>query len=70
MISTHLWRRPVTRRLRYLQARKLRIETDPPLPIQIDGESLGETPFEAEVKPQAVELVVGARYSRRSAGDR
>jgi diacylglycerol kinase (ATP) len=64
------WRRPVTRRLRYLQARNLRIEANPPLPIQIDGESLGETPFAAEVKPQAVDLVVGARYSRRSANGR
>jgi YegS/Rv2252/BmrU family lipid kinase len=60
------WRRPVPRRLRYVRSRELRIETVPPLPVQIDGESLGETPLEAEVLPEAVQLVVGARYSRRS----
>jgi diacylglycerol kinase family enzyme len=60
------WRRPRTRRLRHLQARRLRIEADPPLPVQIDGESLGETPFATEVLPAAVRLIVGARYGRRS----
>jgi diacylglycerol kinase family enzyme len=59
------WRRPKTRRLRHLRARELRIEAEPPLPVQIDGESLGSTPFAASVVPAAVELIVGSRYDRR-----
>jgi YegS/Rv2252/BmrU family lipid kinase len=63
------WRRPMSRRLRHLQARQLRVEANPRLPVQIDGESVGTTPFLAEVHANAVHLVVGARYNRRSAGE-
>ncbi|MFO7653024.1 MAG: diacylglycerol kinase family lipid kinase [Candidatus Krumholzibacteriia bacterium] len=65
LLRMFTWRRPA-RRLRYLDARSVRIDADPPLPVQIDGESLGATPFAADVLPGAVRLVVGSRYLRRT----
>ena len=41
-------------------ARKLRLITDPPLPISIDGEVLGRTPATVEVAECAIEVVVPA----------
>ena len=40
--------------------RRLRIITDPPLPISIDGEVLGRTPATVEVAECAIEVVVPA----------
>ena len=42
------------------QARKLKLITDPPLPISIDGELLGHTPATVEVAEMAIEVVVPA----------
>lgn len=48
-------------RLRYYRGREIRVEADPPLTVQIDGERLGSTtPFVATVKPGALNLVVPA----------
>ena len=45
-------------KLRYhWQAKKIRIETDPPMKINLDGEIIGETPSEIEVVPQAVSVL-------------
>jgi YegS/Rv2252/BmrU family lipid kinase len=41
-------------------SRKLRLITDPPLPISIDGEVLGRTPATVEVAERAIEVVVPA----------
>jgi YegS/Rv2252/BmrU family lipid kinase len=41
-------------------ARKLKLVTDPPLPISIDGELLGHTPATVEVAEMAIEVVVPA----------
>jgi YegS/Rv2252/BmrU family lipid kinase len=41
-------------------ARKLRLITDPPLPISIDGEVLGHTPATVEVAEGVIEVVVPA----------
>jgi len=57
-----VWRGPRARRMTNFQAREVRIDADPPLPVQIDGEILGTTPVEARVLPAAVKLVVGPRY--------
>ena len=46
--------------VRDFAARRVRIETDPPLPISIDGEVLGHTPAVAEVAECAIEVVVPA----------
>jgi diacylglycerol kinase (ATP) len=46
--------------------RRFRVETDPPRPVQADGELLGMTPFDVTVVPGAVQLLVPAaqRYTR------
>ncbi len=41
-----------------LRGRRFRIESDVPVPIQVDGESAGSTPAEIEVLPGALEVVV------------
>jgi diacylglycerol kinase (ATP) len=41
-----------------LRARRVRIEADPPLPIEADGEILGTTPATFEVIPQAIRVKV------------
>jgi diacylglycerol kinase family enzyme len=46
-------------RLRYFRGREIVVEADPPLPVQIDGERLDRTtPFEAKVRPRALNVVV------------
>ncbi len=40
------------------QSRKVRIETEPVLPMQVDGDVLTETPQTAEILPVAMEVVV------------
>ncbi|MEZ4386538.1 MAG: diacylglycerol kinase family lipid kinase [Candidatus Krumholzibacteriia bacterium] len=57
-----VWRGPRARRMTHFKAREVRIDADPPLPVQIDGEVLGTTPVEARILPRAVKLVVGPRY--------
>ncbi|WP_419163755.1 diacylglycerol/lipid kinase family protein [Candidatus Palauibacter sp.] len=42
----------------FFQARRVRIEADPPVAIQIDGEPRGVTPIEAEVAPLAACILV------------
>jgi len=49
--------------LRYFQAKKkVRISSRPPLPTQIDGDPLGETPLEVEVIPGGVRVLVPETY--------
>lgn len=45
-------------RMIFLQARKVFIESDPPVAIQIDGEPRGETPIEAEMEPLVGRILV------------
>lgn len=45
-------------RMLFFQARKVRIEADPPVATQVDGEPHGETPIEAEVDPLAGRILV------------
>lgn len=40
--------------VKYLQGQKVRIETDPPSLVQVDGDLLGHTPVEFEILPQAI----------------
>jgi lipid kinase, YegS/Rv2252/BmrU family len=42
---------------RDFRGRSLRIETDPPLPISIDGEVLAETPVTARIAPRIIEVM-------------
>ncbi|GAA5484298.1 diacylglycerol/lipid kinase family protein [Haloferula sargassicola] len=63
-----LWRL-LTRRyegateLRYFSAEKIKVEADPPLNLEIDGEPIGKTPFEAHVIPGGAMLVVPREYA-------
>jgi len=54
--------RPSARKetVRDFRGPKLRILTEPPLPISIDGEVLGRTPATIEVAERAIEVVVPA----------
>ena len=40
------------------QARRIHIESDVPVPVQIDGDPAGFTPLEIEVLPKALEVLV------------
>lgn len=42
----------------YARGRTIRVETHPVRPVQLDGEPLGETPFEVSVVPGAVKIVI------------
>ncbi|MDD3826384.1 MAG: diacylglycerol kinase family lipid kinase [Anaerolineae bacterium] len=44
--------------LGYWQGREIRIESDPPQPVVIDGEDCGETPIEITVMPGALIVLV------------
>lgn len=44
-------------RLSYFRGRRIRVEADPPLPVQADGELLGTTPFEVDVSASALNVV-------------
>jgi len=56
--------------LLYRSGRRIRVDTDPVGPTQADGELLGETPFEVEVEPRAVELLVPRAADRSGASGR
>jgi YegS/Rv2252/BmrU family lipid kinase len=60
------WRYKASSQLHHFQARKVVIATDPPVPVQIDGEDVGLTPLEAEIVPGGVHLIVGARYREKA----
>jgi len=46
--------------LREFRGRTFRIETDPPLPLSIDGEVLAKTPVTAAVAQKAIRMIVPA----------
>lgn len=52
-------------RVRIIRGRQVRIETDPPRPMQADGELLGLTPVNIRVEPNAVRVLVPHATPRR-----
>jgi len=44
----------------YRQARKIALVSDPPVPVQLDGDSAGMTPVEIVVVPRALQVVLPA----------
>jgi len=42
-----------------LRGKSIKIESEPPVPAELDGEVVGETPLDIEVLPQAIELIRG-----------
>lgn len=51
--------------VRIITGRHVRIETDPPRPMQADGELLGLSPVEIGVEPNAIRLLVPSAAPRR-----
>ena len=51
------------RDLQYFDAEHIRVEAEPPLKLEIDGEPIGETPFEAKVVPAGAVLIVPQKYA-------
>lgn len=50
----------------HMASSRIRIDADPPLTVQVDGEALGVTPLTAEVVANGARLVVPAAYLRAS----
>jgi diacylglycerol kinase (ATP) len=44
--------------IEHWQARQIKIEVDPPQPVQVDGEMVGDTPISAEILPGALKVIV------------
>ncbi len=51
--------------VRVISGRHIRIETDPPRPMQADGELLGLTPVDIRVEPNALRLLIPQLPPRR-----
>ena len=66
-ILWRMWRGGVSndRRVRIIRGRHVRIETDPPRPMQADGEVLGMTPVDIRVEPNAIRVLVPRVTPRR-----
>ena len=45
-------------RVRYYRAKRVRVESAPAMPGQIDGEAFDDTPAEIELKPKALQFIV------------
>ena len=56
------WRHRSTSCMHNFQSPHVIVRTDPPVDVQIDGENIGMTPLEVEIKPQGVLIFVGPRY--------
>ena len=50
----------------HAQAREITIESDPPQPVQIDGEMAGETPVEIKVMPGQVRILAKAQAAAKA----
>jgi diacylglycerol kinase (ATP) len=62
-VAALLWRLGLRRytgdrRMLFLQAHEVLVESDPPMPTQVDGEVLGATPFRARSVPGGVHVLV------------
>ena len=56
------------RNVRYLTAeRSIVISADQPLPIQADGEIIGDTPIQIQVVPDALKVIVPATLPQPTA---
>ena len=45
-------------RVRYLRAKRIEIQSDPPIATQLDGDPIGETPLTIDVVPRALPILV------------
>lgn len=49
--------------LRYFSGQEIKVEADPPMKLELDGDTIGETPFEARVIPSGACLIVPKKYA-------
>jgi YegS/Rv2252/BmrU family lipid kinase len=58
------------RNMRYLSAvRSVAVTTDSPLPVQADGETIGQTPVQVSLVPGAVQVIVPAHHAQTESSD-
>jgi diacylglycerol kinase (ATP) len=61
-LSLALWiivgRAHRSRHVYQTKARSLKIDSEPPAPVEFDGDYIGVTPFEVDVKPRALHIMV------------
>ena len=57
-------RRPLAR-TRFLTAREVWLETDPPLALDVDGEIRGRTPVRIALETNALRVMVGTGFPDR-----
>lgn len=50
-------------RISSFQGRSIRIASEPPVLLEVDGESLGVSPFTFDILPKSIRVVVGADFS-------
>jgi diacylglycerol kinase family enzyme len=48
----------------HARGRVITVATDPPLPMQLDGDVSGTTPFTVEVIPGAIQVIAPGRRER------
>lgn len=69
VVNTLLRRRNRSSQLRHLQAReRVVIRSDRKLPVQADGELIGETPLEVKVLPGALRVIVPPKEEENGSG--
>jgi YegS/Rv2252/BmrU family lipid kinase len=56
--------------LSYFRASQIRVSAYPPLPTEIDGESLGNTPLRIKIIPNGISLIVPQDYQAAKEGSR
>ena len=51
-----------------MRGQRVRIESEPAVPLEVDGELLGESPFEVEIIPQSIRIVTRLEAESQVAG--
>lgn len=55
-----------SRYVHQIKGKSLRIDSDPPAPVEFDGDYVGMTPFEVTIRPKALHIMVPVKtYSHR-----
>lgn len=51
-----------------IRGKRVRIESEPAVPLEVDGELLGESPFEAEIIPRSLRIITRLEAESQEAG--
>ena len=52
-------------RVRYYRARKVSIESEPPMPGQVDGDAYGQTPATIDLQPKALRILTPVTFRKK-----